>query len=181
HPQYMMFSDVAAHWASLPIGIPVPIKNAQLPPTNDTRFRYVKLTADDPYNTGVLGSKVISGTAPNLVVSMAVTSSQSPLNGNVLRMLNTMNAYAKPSDVEGQIVQDSVRNAIGSFFGSDVANPAGATGVFSSTVEVSTPASESYAANAKHNRIDFDLSSAVPTASRVETFAEGWTYIMRIY
>ncbi|EKO3378361.1 phage tail protein [Vibrio fluvialis] len=181
HPQYMMFSDVAAHWASLPIGIPVPIKNAQLPPTNDTRFRYVKLTADDPYNTGVLGSKVISGTAPNLVVSMTVTSSQSPLNGNVLRMLNTMNAYAKPSDVEGQIVQDSVRNAIGSFFGSDVANPAGATGVFSSTVEVSTPASESYAANAKHNRIDFDLSSAVPTASRVETFAEGWTYIMRIY
>lgn len=151
------------------------------PPTNDPRFRFVKLTADDAYNGSFLNNKVVSGTAPNLVVKMTVNSALSPINGQQIEMLNTMGAIPTPGLTSGVIIPDAIRNFTGSFLGSDKSNPSGATGVFSSSVQVSVPAGETFAADAKKNRIDFTLSSVVPTAARVQVFGSSRVYYRRIY
>lgn len=74
---------------------------------------------------------------------------------------------------------DAGRELTGSFNGVDIANPVGATGCFSSTVQVSTPAAESFTAAAKHNRIDFKASNQIPVANefRIKTIA--FFYVVR--
>ncbi|MBU5881031.1 hypothetical protein JVV93_19220, partial [Vibrio cholerae O1] len=79
HPQYMRFGDEASYFASIPIGMEVAFDTP--PPTNDPRFRFVKLTADDAYNTGLLTSQTLSGSAPELVSTAVISASQSPING----------------------------------------------------------------------------------------------------
>ncbi len=170
--------DTGYQFASIPIGMEVAFDTP--PPTNDPRFRFVKLTADDPYNGSLLNNKVISGTAPNLVVKMTVNSALSPINGQQIEMLNTMGAIPTPGLTSGVIIPDAIRNFTGSFLGSDKSNPSGATGVFSSSVQVSVPAGETFAADAKKNRIDFTLSSVVPTAERVQVFGSSRVYYKRI-
>ncbi|WP_306694915.1 phage tail protein, partial [Vibrio sp. A14(2019)] len=143
-------------YASIPIGAEMAFDTP--PPTDDPRFRFVKLTADDAYNGSLLNNKVISGTAPNLVVKMTVNSTLSPLNGQQIFMLNTMGAMPTPGLTYGVIIPDAMRNFTGAFIGSDKSNPSGATGVFSSSSQVSVQAGETFAQEAKKNRIDFDLS-----------------------
>ncbi|TQP97115.1 hypothetical protein FLL77_11110 [Vibrio cholerae] len=171
--------DTGYQYASIPIGMEVAFDTP--PPTNDPRFCFVKLTADDAYNGSLLNNKVISGTAPNLVVKMTVNSALSPLNGQQIEMLNTMGAIPTPGLTSGAIIPDAMRNVTGAFLGSDKANPSGATGAFSSSVQVSVPAGESFAADAKKNRINFDLSLVVPTASRFQAFGSSRVYYKRIY
>ncbi|MEF2524282.1 hypothetical protein V4D10_18065 [Vibrio mimicus] len=171
--------DTGYQLASIPIGMEVAFDTP--PPTNDPRFRFVKLTADDAYNGSLLNNKVISGTAPNLVVKMTVNSALSPINGQQIEMLNTMGAIPTPGLTSGVIIPDAIRNVTGSFLGSDKSNPSGTTGVFSSSVQVSVPAGETFAADAKKNRIDFNLSSVVPTAERVQVFGSSRVYYKRIY
>ncbi|WP_337913937.1 phage tail protein [Vibrio cholerae] len=171
--------DTGYQFASIPIGMEVAFDTP--PPTNDPRFRFVKLTADDAYNGSFLNKKVVSGTAPNLVVKMTVNSALSPVNGQQIEMLNTMGAIPTPGLTSGVIIPDAIRNFTGSFLGSDKSNPSGATGVFSSSVQVSVPAGETFAADAKKNRIDFTLSSVVPTAERVQVFGSSRVYYKRIY
>lgn len=172
--------DTGYQFASIPIGMEVAFDTP--PPTDDPRFRFVKLTADDDaYNGSLLNNKVISGTAPNLVVKMIVNSALSPINGQQIEMLNTMGAIPTPGLTSGVIIPDAIRNVTGSFLGSDKSNPSGATGVFSSSGQVSVPAGETFAADAKKNRIDFNLSSVVPTAARVQVFGSSRVYYKRIY
>nr|ELY5257080.1 phage tail protein [Vibrio cholerae] len=58
----------AFEFLSVPVGMELAFDTP--PPVDDPRFRFVKLTADDVYNGSLLNNKVISGTAPNLVVKM---------------------------------------------------------------------------------------------------------------
>lgn len=171
--------DTGYQFASIPIGMEVAFDTP--PPTDDPRFRFVKLTADDAYNSDLLNNKVISGTAPNLVVKMTVSSSLSPISGQQIFMLNTMGAMPTPGLTYGVIIPDAMRNFTGEFLGSDKSNPSGATGVFSSSSQVSVQAGETFAQEAKKNRIDFDLSSVVPTADRVQVFGVIEPLYKRIY
>ena len=59
---------------------------------------------------------------------------------------------------------DAIRSITGSFNGIDISNESGATGVFESTVVVSTSAAESFGPDAQHHRIDFDISNQSPVA-----------------
>ncbi|HAS3149532.1 TPA: hypothetical protein I6Z08_001468 [Vibrio cholerae] len=99
HPQYMRFGDEASYWASIPIGVEVAFDTP--PPTNDPRFRFVKLTYNDAYNTGLLTSQTLSGSAPELVSTAVISAAQSPINGQTIDMINTMGTFIRPSVTAG--------------------------------------------------------------------------------
>jgi hypothetical protein len=85
-------------WSTQPIGVPIPvfdhIVGVTVPPT-DKAYRYVKLTASDPYNAGVLTGETITGVAPNLVAGATVALAGSPLNGRVVPLINTERRFIR--------------------------------------------------------------------------------------
>ncbi|WP_200905322.1 hypothetical protein [Vibrio cholerae] len=178
-PQYMRFGDEASYFASIPIGMELAFDMP--PPTNDPRFRFVKLTADDAYNGSLLNQKVISGTAPNLVVKMTVNAELSPINGQQIFMLNTMGAIPTPGLNSGTIIQDAMRNLSGSVSGTlGDSLYDGATGVFDLGEYVGL--SRTAPANALgFNNFYFDASRQVPTADRFQPFGVSRVFYKRIY
>ncbi|EJL6421915.1 phage tail protein [Vibrio cholerae] len=172
--------DTGYQFASIPIGMEVAFDTP--PPTNDPRFRFVKLTADDAYNGSLLNQKVISGTAPNLVVKMTVNSALSPINGQQIEMLNTMGAIPTPGLTSGAIIQDAIRNITASVkFGfNNREEIVDADGAFSSDLTGPVGSNPSSARSAV-SRLKFDASSVVPTADRNQPFGVSRVYYKRIY
>lgn len=170
------------NWMTAPLGVPFPVKLSRLPPNNDPDFRFLKLTADDPYNGGLFNNKAVSGTSPNVVVKMRVNSAKSPLNGMDYAMLNDMEAPPIPSLTEGKIIQDAIRNItastqIGHNHRESYTNTVGAF----HTDTVSQISTNSTTNQQGDSVLKFDASRVVPTAARNQIFAEGWCYIVRIY
>ncbi|MDA5319492.1 phage tail protein [Vibrio cholerae] len=169
----------AFEYLSIPVGMELAFDTP--PPIDDPRFRFVKLTADDAYNGSLLNNKVISGTAPNLVVKMTVNSSLSPINGQQVSMLNTMGAIPTPGLTSGEIVQDAIRelsgNMIDVYFGPSQA----ANGVFNSSTSLGTVPAGTIASGATARSISFLASRQVPTSARVQVFAETRVYYKRVY
>lgn len=94
-------------WGLQPIGVPIPlftnVSGVAEPPT-DQAYRYIKLTASDAYNTGILTSETVSGSAPELLATAVVDLAGSPLNGETIHLLNTMRVFLRPGSagtVEG--------------------------------------------------------------------------------
>ncbi|AVO56158.1 hypothetical protein [Ectopseudomonas mendocina] len=85
------FNDL--RWQMLPLGMAFPIwthlAGAQIPPTDNPNYRYIKLTASDSYNTGVLTSESVSGSAPLVQATAVISDAGSPLNGQTVRLINT--------------------------------------------------------------------------------------------
>ncbi len=91
--------DTGYQFASIPIGMEVAFDTP--PPTNDPRFRFVKLTYNDAYNTGLLTSQTLSGSAPELVSTAVISAAQSPINGQTIDMINTMGTFIRPGVTAG--------------------------------------------------------------------------------
>ncbi len=96
--------DTGYQFASIPIGMEVAFDTP--PPTNDPRFRFVKLTYNDAYNTGLLTSQTLSGSAPELVSTAVISAAQSPINGQTIYLKNTMGVYPLPAATQGIIAQN---------------------------------------------------------------------------
>ncbi|NOF88392.1 phage tail-collar fiber domain-containing protein [Vibrio cholerae] len=96
--------DTGYQFASIPIGMEVAFDTP--PPTNDPRFRFVKLTHNDAYNTGLLTSQTLSGSAPELVSTAVISAAQSPINGQAIYLKNTMGVYAVPAVTQGILAQN---------------------------------------------------------------------------
>ena len=58
-------------------------------PSTTASYRYIKLTASDAYNAGVLSFENVTGTAPQVQAQATISLSGSPLNGQVIRLINT--------------------------------------------------------------------------------------------
>lgn len=91
--------DTGYQFASIPIGMEVAFDTP--PPTNDPRFRYVKLTYNDSYNAGVLTSQTLSGSAPELVSTAVISDTLSPINGQTIDLINTMGTFIRPGATHG--------------------------------------------------------------------------------
>lgn len=183
--------DTGYQFASIPIGMEVAFDTP--PPTNDPRFRFVKLTADDAYNGSLLNNKVISGTTPNLVVKMTINSTLSPINGQQVSMLNTMGAIHTPDLTSGVIIQDAIRNITGSIVPTfdalnstyipvwDTTGNDALTHASSGLVTVAVAQQSGTTSTFRTTGIKFDASRVVPTAERVKVFSESRVYYKRIY
>ena len=98
-------------WLSKPIGEPFPIfdhlTGADVPPTDSSLYRFIKLTAgltgSGAYNNGALTSEATSGSAPNIVANATVSLSGSPMSGQVVRLINSEGRFLRPGATSGAL------------------------------------------------------------------------------
>ncbi|MBY7931601.1 phage tail protein [Vibrio fluvialis] len=88
-----------SEYLNIPVGYEIALDDP--PPTNDPRFRFVKMTYNDAYNSGVLTSQTLSGTSPELVSTAVISYAQSPINGQTIDMINTMGTFIRPGVTSG--------------------------------------------------------------------------------
>ena len=130
-------------WVTQPIGVPIPFRDdiagVEVPPTDNPNFRYIKLTAADAYNTGVLTSETVSGSAPLVLATAVISVAGSPINGAVVDLVNTTRRSLRGGN-SGTVEQDALQNITGStsliYFGGDNGN----AGAMSKTLVSNSPA-----------------------------------------
>ena len=97
-------------WAHIPIGSPFPLwthlTGVTAPPTDNANYRYIKLTASDSYNTGVLTGESVTGSAPLVQATAVISDAGSPLTGQTVRLINTERRVIR-AGVSGTVEQDA--------------------------------------------------------------------------
>lgn len=91
-------------WLSKPVGEPFPLWDhwgtISGPPTDDPRFRFIKLTAGETgagqYNEGVLVDEVVTGSSPTITATAKVNLATSPLDGGTVHLVNTSRLFLRP-------------------------------------------------------------------------------------
>lgn len=106
---YALLAGNVQKWGTRGIGEIVKIwthlTGADIPPVDDPTFRYIKLTASDAYNTGVLTGESVSGSAPLINATAVISLAGSPLNGQTVRLVNTERRFLRPG-TSGALADD---------------------------------------------------------------------------
>lgn len=99
-------------WAVQPIGVPIPVWEHMLtslaPPTNKF-YRYIKLTASDSYNTGILTSQSVTGSEPLLLATAVISLAGSPLNGKTVSLINSERRVLRAAEASGELLFDALQ------------------------------------------------------------------------
>lgn len=105
------FADL--RWQMTPIGVPFGVwshlAGVDIPPNDNPNYRYIKLTASDSYNDGVLTSESISGSAPHVQATAVISDAGSPLNGQTVQLVNTGRWLLRPGQ-SGVVELDAMQN-----------------------------------------------------------------------
>jgi hypothetical protein len=116
-------ADAGDLWAYQPIGVPIPVFThlaGVTEPPKDKGYRYVKLTAADAYNAGILTAESVSGSAPLVQATAVINLVGSPLNGLTVRLMNTEERSLRAGATSGQALADQLQ---GHTFGVTAASP----------------------------------------------------------
>lgn len=172
-------------WEFMPVGMPFPIQThltgAPTPPTDNPNYRYIKLTASDSYNTGVLTSESVSGSAPLVQATAVISDASSPMNGQAVRLINTERRVIRAGS-SGTVEADALQDLTGSFvMATDRGNASAApvTGVFASE-STSEPQSRAGGTAVVGYKYTFDASRVARTADETRPKSLGADYFMRI-
>lgn len=98
-------------WALQPIGVPIPIYfdgATQVPPIPSSGYRYIKLTAADSYNSGVLTGEAVSGSSPLIIATATINLAGSPINGLSVNLINTERRFLRGGAVR-TVEQDTIQ------------------------------------------------------------------------
>lgn len=120
-------------WAMQPIGVPFPVFDhlvgASIPSTT-AGYRYIKLTASDAYNAGVLTSESVSGSAPLVIASATISLAGSPMNGQTISLINTERRFIR-AGLSGTLEFDQMvlHSHSGAYSSSSVGVTPGGTGI----------------------------------------------------
>lgn len=167
-------------WALQPIGVPIPIQThlagVVAPPTDNPNYRYIKLTASDSYNTGVLTSESVSGSAPLVQATAVINLSGSPINGQTVRLINTERRFLRPGS-SGTVEADAMQNITAGLGG--VAPYAG-TVSGAGQVTGSNLTALAGGSTAAIQAVNFDASRVARTANENRVKSLGVDYLMRI-
>jgi len=113
-------ADLDDPWRQQPVGVPIPILDSitgvAQPPTGNP-YRYIKLTASDSYNTGVLTSESVTGSAPLVVATAVISLSGSPINGQTVNLINTEGRFLRGSTSAGTVQNDQMQTITGNVDG----------------------------------------------------------------
>jgi len=97
-------------WQLQPLGVAIPVfdhlTGVSPPPTNNSAYRYIKLTAGDAYNDGVLTAESVSGSAPLVIATAQISLSASPMNGQTVQLINTERRVLRAGE-SGVVQQDA--------------------------------------------------------------------------
>lgn len=88
--------DALDPWSLMPIGVPFPVMVGAAEPPTSKSYRYIKLSANDAYNTGVLTGESVSGLAPLVIAYGRISLSGSPITGNTVYLINTERRFIRP-------------------------------------------------------------------------------------
>lgn len=99
-------------WLSKSIGEPFPlwdhITGCPLP-TNTANHTFIKLTASDAFNTGLLTSESVTGSAPLVVATAVISVSGSPINGQTVSLINTERRFLR-AGAAGTVENDQLQD-----------------------------------------------------------------------
>lgn len=90
--------DRFSPWAMKIIGEPFPLMDfiwGAWQPPKDQWYKYIKLTANDAYNSGLLVGETIVGSDPYLNAWATIQCSGSPLNGQTIHLINTERLFLR--------------------------------------------------------------------------------------
>ena len=137
-------------YASFPIGVPFEIWDHFAPvllPDNTGGIKFIKLTANDSYNDGLLTNESVSGSAP--LVEATSEIAVGPLQGLTVHLINTEEAVIRARTVSGELQMDQMQriegkigdgNRLGMMIGEATQN-ATTSGAFSAAFTGATRAS----------------------------------------
>lgn len=166
-------------WLAIPIGVPLPIwthiTGVDEPPTDNPAFRFIKLTASDSYNDGVLTGESVTGSAPLVTATAVIDYPDSPLHGQTVQLINTERRVLRPGN-SGALQDDAIQNITGSF--AMVGRPS--TGVGAHYIIPDTRPSNVTSGSATSDSVGFDASRVVRTANETRMRNIGADYYMRI-
>lgn len=175
-------SALSDPWASQPIGVPIPLYfdgDAQIPPTNNAAYRYIKLTSGDPYNVGVVTNETLTGIAPLIIASSTILLAGSPLNGLVVSMINSERRFLRAGSPR-VVEQDQLQNIVGGV-DDDSLHGAGGTGGFTGAFARGQAANtRASAAGVTGYSWSFDASRVARAGNETRSKNVGVTYFMRI-
>lgn len=104
--------QISDGWATQPIGVPIPLfsnlTGTASPPTGNG-YTYIKLTAADSYNTGLLTGETLSGSAPLNLATATINVAGSPINGQVVDLINTSRRFLRAGSA-GTAEQDALQD-----------------------------------------------------------------------
>ena len=101
-------------YASFPIGVPFALWDhmvAAIIPDNQGDVKFIKLTANDAYNDGLLINEVVSGSAP--LVEAEAEIAVGPLTGQVVPLINTEQRFLR-AGASGLTQNDAMQRLVGS-------------------------------------------------------------------
>jgi hypothetical protein len=167
-------------WLAIPIGVPLPIwthiTGVDEPPTDNPAFRFIKLTASDSYNDGVLTSESVSGSAPLIDATAVIDYSDSPLHGQTVRLINTERRVLRAGS-SGGLQDDALQNIAGEITNL-TATASALSGPFVSIGSSLTTRPSS--GSSVNMTVGFDSSRVVRTSNETRMRNVGADYYMRI-
>lgn len=170
-------------WAMQPIGVPIPvwthITGVEEPPTNQA-YRYIKLTASDAYNTGVLTGENVTGSAPLVIATAVIDDATSPIDGETVSLINTERRALRAGS-SGTVENDQMQQITGSVVNiwATAGNTDGALTQDTGGTQANNRAS---VASAPTSRISLDSAGSPGARTGNETRSKniGVDYYMRI-
>ena len=167
-------------YASFPIGVPFALWDhmaAAIIPDNQGDVKFIKLTANDSYNDGLLINEVVSGSAP--LVEAEAEIAVGPLTGQVVPLINTEQRFlrAGASGTKQMDQMQRIFGQMGRFTGDGTTNGAISRGGTSSSFSTGS-----------FDRRQFTFNSANSPDARASETTDGETrpknitatYYMRI-
>ena len=182
-------ADLDDPWRQQPVGVPIPILDSitgvAQPPTGNP-YRYIKLTASDSYNTGVLTSESVTGSAPLVVATAVISLSGSPINGQTVNLINTERRFLRAGSA-GTVENDQMQQITGSVgtnlhASSTVPFLAAHSGSFSPRAASTSSATSFSGSYSMADGIDFNSANSPNARAGTETRGKniGVTFFMRI-
>lgn len=151
--------------------------------------RFIKLTASDSYNTGMLSGETVTGSAPLVVATAVISYPDSPINGATVSLINTERRVLRAGS-SGTAQYDALQNITGalelrkmlngdSLFGSNAADGAFAWSGSGSGVSTRINASPG-GGTLTDDSASFNASRVARTATETRPKNIGITAYMRI-
>ncbi len=96
-------------WVMQPVGALIALldnNSVPAPPRDNPAYRYIRLTASDPYNAGIVTSESVAGVAPLVIASGVVSLAGSPFNNLTVSLINTERRHIR-AGLPGVVEQDA--------------------------------------------------------------------------